>query len=148
MRSPRLAPPRAGRPEPDRPARTSTRTRARTLALAAACALGLSVGLAACSGGPSASASAVGTPLQQACNAVGDVLQNGPDPGADPVGYAQAQVIPLRGIKISDSKLKSAVDQLADAYSAFANSNGSKAAKARVKTASAAVNKICPGAAS
>jgi hypothetical protein len=134
-------------PTPVTGTRLSRAGRIRTAALATTCAIGLCLGLAACGGGAS-SASAVGTPLQQACNAVGDVLQNGPDPGADPVGHAQAQPIPLRAIKISDTKLKSAVDKLADAYQAYASSNGTTASKGQVKTASAQVNKICPGAAS
>jgi hypothetical protein len=115
-----------------------------TLALVA---LGASV-LAACGSSSSASASAVGTPLQQACTAVGDVLANGPDPGADPLGYAEAQPRPLAAIKTSDTKLKTAVTDLAHAYQSFSTTNGSSAAKAAVKSAAAKVNAVCPGAAS
>ena len=104
----------------------------------------LVLALAACS----ASSSAVGTGLQQSCKAVSSTLQNGPDPDADPVGHAEAQPIPLRKLSISDAALKSAVHDLANAYESFANSNGSAAARAKVMSASAKVNAICPGAAS
>ena len=110
-------------------------------------AVALVLALAAC-GASSGSPSALGTALQQSCNAVSSTLQNGPDPDADPVGHAEAQPIPLRRLSISDAALRSAVDKLADAYESFANSSGSAAAKAKVTSASAMVNAICPGAAS
>jgi hypothetical protein len=129
------------------PRTVAQRPHARTrIAVAAACAVGLSIGLAACSG--SSPASAVGTPLHQTCTAVGDVLANGPDPDADPVGYAEAQPIPLSKITTSDTKLKAAIDGLASAYRSFANSNGSSASKAAVKSAARTLDAICPGAAS
>jgi hypothetical protein len=90
----------------------------------------------------------LGSPLSQACTAVADVLGNGPDPGDDPVGYAEAQPIQLRKVRTSDVKLRVAIADLADAYETFADTNGSKAAKAAVKAASAKVNAVCPGAVS
>ena len=113
-------------------------------AVAPLAAAALVLALAACSAG----SSAAGTALEQSCKAVSSTLQNGPDPDADPVGHAEAQPIPLRKLSISDAALKSAVDQLANAYESYANSNGSSAAKAKLRTASAKVNAICPGAAS
>lgn len=104
-----------------------------------------SLALSACTSG---SSSALGSTLHQECNEISGVLQNGPDPDADPVGHAQAQPIPLRKLTITDADLKSAVDALASADEAFANSNGSAAARKLVKAASAKVNAICPGAAS
>ncbi len=35
---------------------------------------------------------------KQTCKQVEAVLSDGPDPEADPVGYAQAQILPLREI--------------------------------------------------
>ena len=106
--------------------------------------------LAACgsSAKPASTASALGTPLQQACTSVTDVLGNGPDPASDPVGYAEAQPIQLRTVKTSDATLHTAIRDLASAYQAFATSNGSKAAKSAVKAASARLDAICPGATS
>ena len=51
------------------------------------------------------------------------MLADGPDPDADPVGYAQAQVLPLRQLKISDTTLQKAVQKLATAYQAYAASD-------------------------
>jgi hypothetical protein len=79
---------------------------------------------------------------------VSAVLGNGPDPGADPVGYAEAQILPLRQIKTSDKDLKRAIDDLASAYQQFFRTNGGSAATHAVSRAAANVNAICPGAAS
>jgi hypothetical protein len=97
---------------------------------------------------PASTAAALGTPLQQACTAVTDVLMNGPDPDVDPIGYALAQPRPLESVQTTDSKLKAAITSLADAYRSVATSDGSKAADAAVKSAAAKLNAICPGAAS
>lgn len=104
------------------------------------------VAVAACGGSsPQASTSAVlGTATQQDCTAVADVLSDGPDPGADAAGYAQAQVLPLRQLKISDAALQRDVLALADAYQAFSAGTGSTAA---VTKAENSVNSICPQAA-
>jgi hypothetical protein len=90
-----------------------------------------------------------GTAKQQDCTAVADVLSDGPDPTADPVGYAQAQVLPLRQLKVTDAPLRAAVTALADAYQAYSTSTGSAntAAAVQASKAEAAVNAICPGAA-
>ncbi len=78
------------------------------------------------------------------------MLSDGPDPGADPVGYAQAQVLPLRQLKIGDGALERAVLALAAAYQQFSSGSGAggSAANAAVTKAAAAVNAICPQAAS
>ena len=109
------------------------------LALAALVALAVT----AC-GSPSAppssrssSAALLGTPKQQYCVAVGDVLADGPDSGADPVGYAHAQILPLRR----------AVRALASAYQAFSSGNGDSASTKQVSAAEKAVNALCPGVA-
>jgi hypothetical protein len=90
------------------------------------------------------SSSVVGA--QQGCTAVADVLSDGPDPGADLAGYAEAQVLPLHQLRLSDTKLREAVDKLAAAYQAYA-SNGGPALAARVASEEKVLNAICPGAA-
>jgi hypothetical protein len=82
------------------------------------------------------------------CRDVAAVLSDGPDRGADPVGYAEAQVIPLRQIYTPGKSLRAAIDDLASAYRKFWRTNGSRAAKQAVRRADAKVNAICPGAAS
>ena len=106
------------------------------------------VALAGCGSSSKAVTSAAGTPQQQSCAAVTAVLGNGPDPGDDPVGYAEAQIKPLLTVQTSDASLHRAVTALSAAYQQFYVTNGSAAAKATVKQASARVDAICPGATS
>jgi hypothetical protein len=109
----------------------------------------VAIAVAACGSSSSSTASntaVLGTTLQQDCTSVGDVLSDGPDPDADPVGYAQAQVLPLRHLTIGNATLHSDVLALASAYQAL--SAGSTAAAAAVTKAEKAVNSICPQAAS
>ena len=112
----------------------------------------LALAVAACGSASSqaSSAAALGTAVQQDCTTISDVLSDGPDPGADPVGYAQAQVLPLRQLTIGDATLRSAVLTLASAYQTFSTSSsaGTSAASRAVTKAEGAVNSICPGAAS
>jgi hypothetical protein len=106
--------------------------------------------VAACSSSSAASATAMyGTALHQQCTAVADVLSDGPDPTADPAGYAEAQVLPLRQLKIGDTALRKAVTALAAAYQAYAATTGhaNTTAALAASKAEAAVNAICPGAA-
>jgi hypothetical protein len=81
------------------------------------------------------------------CTAVADVLANGPTTDVDPVGYAEAQVLSLRQLKLSDPTLRRAVQQLDSAYAAVNASNGSHKAEAAAKVAEARVDAICPTAA-
>jgi hypothetical protein len=92
------------------------------------------------------SSSAAATAQQRGCTAVADVLSDGPDPGADPVGYAEAQVLPLRQLKLTDTKLREVVVKLASAYQVYA-SNGGRSLAARVASEEKVLNAICPGAA-
>jgi hypothetical protein len=113
--------------------------------------LGLSALLGACSSGAQAPASAATSPaaVHAACAQVSAVLSDGPDPDADPVGYAEAQILPLSQIRTSDAQLRTAISKLASAYRAFFTSDGgSAAAKLAVATASKQINSFCPGAAS
>jgi hypothetical protein len=115
--------------------------------LAGLAAPGLAVLLCAC--GSSAHSAAQATAIQSTCQQVSAVLSDGPDPDADPVGYAEAQIRPLRQISTSDRALRDDIGQLADAYQQFFDSNGtSSKAKEAVTVASNKVDSICPGATS
>ena len=103
--------------------------------------------LAAC-GSPGSSASATAA-RSAACQQVSAVLADGPDPDSDPVGYAEAQILPLRQLHTSDPALRSAIGKLAAAYSRFFAASGkSVAATSAVTTAARQLNSLCPGAAS
>ena len=135
---PALLPPRRRRPRSWGPP-------AAGLALVPALALAL----AACGGSAGTSASAPASSSRQSCQQIGAVLADGPDPDADPAGYAEAQILPLRQVRIADQPLKTAVGQLDSAYQRLFRSDGSSTAA--VKAAAAAskkVSEICPGAAS
>ena len=96
-----------------------------------------------------ATASSSTAATENACEQVSAVLSDGPDPDADPVGYAEAQILPLRQISVSNQALHGVISQLADAYQKFFASNGkSSNAKEDVAVASKTLNSICPGAAS
>ncbi len=87
--------------------------------------------------------------IERTCRQVEAVLSDGPEPAADPVGYAQAQVLPLRQIRTSDERLHEAISRLAAAYDAFAAEHrAGSAANSAVSAAADTVNAICPGAAS
>jgi hypothetical protein len=119
-----------------------------TRAVPAALVAGLTI-VAATASGAYAGTPHFKAPINAPCQRVTAVLSNGPDPDADPVGYAQAQVMQLRRIKLSNKHLRRSVRELATAYAAYSKSDGkSKPAKAEVKNAVKAVNAICPGAAS
>jgi hypothetical protein len=86
---------------------------------------------------------------ENTCQQVSAVLSDGPDPDADPVGYAEAQIIPLRRINVPGQALRGAINQLADADQQFFASNGkSSNAKEAIAVASKKLNSLCPGAAS
>jgi len=111
----------------------------------------LALTVAACGSASSQTSSTVslGSAVQQDCTSVADVLSDGPDPDADPVGYAEAQVMPLRQLTISDATLHRAVLTLASAYETFSTSSSSTRAtsSAAVTKAENEVDKICPQAA-
>jgi hypothetical protein len=127
--------------------------RGRTLALTALMSLALALPVSACSSGPAASTAATAGPAapqtaaQQACQQVSDVLADGPDPDADPVGHAEAQILPLRQIRTPDAAIGLAIAGLADAYSGYLAVNGAgKAATATLTTAINKINSLCPDA--
>ncbi|HXW33803.1 MAG TPA: hypothetical protein VEJ87_04435, partial [Acidimicrobiales bacterium] len=79
------------------------------------------------------------------CADVSAVLSDGPDPAADPVGYAEAQIGPLRELHTTDKVLQTRIDNLDSAYEQLFESNGAKAQL--VTKASARLDALCPGAA-
>jgi hypothetical protein len=103
-----------------------------------------SVGLiAACGSSKPAPSSA--QVKQQTCKQVEAALSDGPDPEADSVGHAQAQILPLREIHTGEETLHQAIDMLAAAYQAFVSGDGSTAAKSAVSAASKTIERLCPG---
>jgi hypothetical protein len=125
--------------------------------LLALTSLGLSALLGACaSAAPASGTASAGTSrpasttaVRATCAQVSAVLSDGPDPDSDPVGYAEAQILPLGQIHTSSTQLRAAIGKLASAYQAFFDSNGaSSSAKLAVATASKRINSFCPGAAS
>jgi hypothetical protein len=117
--------------------------------LSAAVATGLvATALAACGSSSTMTAGSAAVPIEAPCVQVASVLSNGPDADADPVGYAQAQVLQLRQLTISHEPLHRAVAAMASAYQQFSESKGGAAAEAAVNKASDELNAICPGATS
>jgi hypothetical protein len=100
--------------------------------------------LAACgpSGTPQASRATA-----QGCLDVSAVLSDGPDPGFDPVGYAQAQILPLTQVDTSDRALHAAIVALDGAYRRAFSTNDAPGAAQAVAKASIRLDAICPGAA-
>jgi hypothetical protein len=127
--------------------------RIRGFAAAALIAPGLAALLAACASPAAASgpvaATTPATEVHVTCSQVSAVLSDGPDPTADPVGYAEAQILPLGQIRTPDPQLRSAISELTRAYRAFFDSNGTSAgAQTAVAAASKRIDSFCPGAAS
>src|ERR1700683_1418534 len=121
----------------------------RRLAAMTGTVLGLAALLGACSSAAATSSASSPAASATACRQVSAVLSDGPDPDADPVGYAEAQILPLGQIRTSDSQLRVAIGRLAGAYPAFFASDGtSSTAKLAVASATKRINSFCPGAAS
>lgn len=107
-------------------------------------ALLLAMLLAAC-GSSSKSKASTALTSKQACKQVEAVLSDGPEPEADPVGHAQAQVLPLHEIHTSDAKLAGAIDGLASAYRQLIASKGATSAQAQLNSATKTIKTLCPG---
>jgi len=126
------------------PARTRRSGRGKSAVVLLACTAAALPLVAACSSSPSHPSASV---TDKTCEQISAVLSDGPDPGADKVGYAEAQILPLRAIRTSSPVLRSAISDLANAYDRFFASNGqSAAATSAVAAAAARMNKLCPGA--
>ena len=74
------------------------------------------------------------------------MLSDGPDPSADPVGYAEAQVLPLRQIRASQQPLQHAIARLASAYQQFEGTDGASRTRPALTSAVKTINALCPGA--
>ena len=83
-----------------------------------------------------------------ACLKVSAALSDGPDPNADPIGYAQSQILPLREITTADAPLQRAIAALSNAYKAFYDDGGGTSAASLVRHAHDVVDDYCPGATS
>jgi hypothetical protein len=128
--------------------RLAARTAVTGSGLALVASLAAALFLAACGSG-SGQAPSAASAAPAACTQISATLSDGPDPGADPVGYAEAQIKPLRAIKTPDPALGAAIGDLASAYaSVFAADGKSATATRAVAAASKKVNAICPGATS
>jgi hypothetical protein len=131
--------------DPSHRCRHAATRRLRGGALAVSALASCAVVLGACgSSGPSQASSA----LSRACQDVSAVLSDGPDPTADPVGYAEAQILPLRHVRTSDAALEAAIEDLDSAYQQYFSTNGASTAKRAVTKASTRLDAICPGATS
>lgn len=125
------------------------RTTHRSLTLAAVAFAGAPLGLAACGSGASAGSSG-GAALAPAalCQRLDAVFSDGPDPDADPVGYALSQILPLGALQSSDHRVTATVQQLVAADRDLVQSDGSdKAAEAQIKTSDHTIDQACPGVA-
>jgi hypothetical protein len=111
------------------------------------CAVVLSVSLASACG----TSTSTSDPSTQAggsnCRQVNAALSDGPDPQADPVGYALAQVAPLRRLAptTSDPTLRQAMDRLVTDFEAQYRDNGTETGVNKaVNRALAQVQSLCP----
>jgi hypothetical protein len=121
------------------------RKRAGSALTAVITALLLAVLLAAC-GSSSASKPLTSAQVKQkTCKQIEAALADGPDPEADPVGHAQAQILPLREIHTTDSTLHQAIGILAAAYQELSSTNGASQAKSAVGAATETIEHLCPG---
>ncbi len=123
------------------------RVRSTAIAAPALAMLALGTMISACgSSAHPAKAAAAAPAAESTCAQVGDALSDGPDPGADPVGYAEAQIQPLRQIHATSPALAQAITTLAGAYSRFYTANGTGPAKPALSTAIKRINSLCPDA--
>jgi hypothetical protein len=80
------------------------------------------------------------------CAKLNAVFSDGPDPDADPVGYALSQIKPLGEVHTSDHAVHAALTKLIAADGALVKSNGADhAAKVAIKKDDHLVNESCPG---
>ena len=111
--------------------------------------LGLAVPLlAACSSGSAGGGSSQAQAPTASCQKVLAPLADGPDPDADPVGYALSQIAPLGQIHTSDYALARQLSDLVAADHTLVNTNGSDRAAAKsIAQDDEGLNKVCPGVA-
>src|ERR1700689_1705977 len=98
--------------------------------------------LSACGSSPSATNHA--KVVKAACLKVAADLSDGPDPSDDPIGYAEAQILPLSQIKVHDAVLQNAIHYLDVEYKLFYQTNGAPASKRAVNAALKIIKVYCP----
>ncbi|MGD0882650.1 MAG: hypothetical protein ABSB09_13880 [Acidimicrobiales bacterium] len=115
--------------------------------LAGFVALALSAGMLAACGSSTPSTSASDQARQGTCKKVEATLSDGPDPRADPVGYALAQIGPLQSVaSTATGTLRGAIDHLVAAFQLEYHDNARNAVvNDAVQRALAEVNGLCPG---
>jgi hypothetical protein len=120
--------------------------RPRTMALASV-AVAVPLWAACGSSGSSGGAASAHAPTA-VCQKILAVLSDGPDPDADPVGYALSQILPLGQIHTSDKAVSTSLRSLIAADQALVKSNGAdKTATADIKKDDNSLNTACPGVA-
>ena len=124
------------------PLRLRPRLRLRLLGVGLLAGAGVLLG--AC-GSPSASE--VSGTLARSCQAVAAVLSDGPGPVVDPIGYAEAQIRPLRDVRTPDRSLHQDIQRLDRAYREVFDSNDSPASARAERSASGRLDAVCPKAA-
>ena len=112
--------------------------------LAAAAVISVAaLSLASCSSSDSSA-----TAVAASCQKVVGVLSNGPDPDADPVGYAEAQYHPLAALHLRDTTVNTDAHRLGRAFHAVFTSNGSAVSATALAKAEKVIDRVCPGATS
>jgi hypothetical protein len=81
--------------------------------------------------------------ITSACTHVTNALADGPDPDSDPIGYAEAQIIPLGRIVVSDHTLQRAIAKLDDAYKKVFQTNAAAGTSNAAKEALRTVDRLC-----
>jgi hypothetical protein len=101
--------------------------------------------LTACGSSASAATSATSSAtIQHDCTLIADTLSDGPDPDADPIGYAQAQILPLGQLQLTNPTLRSEVKGLIAAYKAYTG-NSTTANALAASNAEEKIDAACPG---
>jgi hypothetical protein len=116
-------------------------------ALAGALALVCGLAVTACGSAAPRTTTRASVAIDAPCQQVAAVLSDGPDPDADPVGHAQAQILPLRALHVTGQPLHRDIQSLAGAYQAYAAAQGRNATTRRAaQRAVHQVNAACPAA--
>ena len=124
------------------------RTRPAVLALAGPL-VALPLALSACGAGAvpgTASGGGLAKAPQALCQKLNAVFSDGPDPDADPVGYALSQILPLTQLHSTDTAVINTVSAVVAADRSLVKSNGSDhAATKAIKAGYAKLDQACPG---
>lgn len=127
--------------------RGAGRRGSRAAAVAGMCCLAALLAACGSSGTSQGASTSSVSALRLACLQVSAVLSDGPGPSVDPIGYAEAQILPLRKVHTKNKALEQAIKSLDRAYAAVYSTDDSAAAKKAESKESRRMNAICPGAA-